>query len=137
MGAKLGRIFRPPQKRKHATTVSDLKSKSVMKHQKEAFLDSDLYSEPIQVYFKNERKMTSCIGAFISLIIRLGVLTYLGTRLIGFYNNTVSEIYTTQGQIPDTLVNFRESDDFQFMIGFNNVWSPQLGYFNMTIDNYL
>lgn len=94
-----------------------------------------MFAKPIEFTFKRETKFGSLCGAWLSLLIRLGVMVYMATRIYAFYLDIAEDMYTTGAEMPDTDVNFEKLGNFQFMIGFNKAFTPKFGKLRVTMDH--
>lgn len=74
----------------------------------------------------------------MSLFIRIGVLVFAATRFMSLSLNQNEEIHSTISNLPhDTQINFLDTSNYDFMIGFNQLFTPKHGKFVITLDNYL
>lgn len=74
-------------------------------------------------------------GAFVSMVVRLGVLIFITTRALSCISNQSTEIYSTISLLdPTQRVSFADYDGFDFMIGFNNIFTAETGTIVVTMD---
>jgi hypothetical protein len=75
---------------------------SFLNRQHKRYLESDYFSQPVQLNFKGMKQFYSMTGAFVSMVVRIGILIFATTRALSVISLQSTEIYSTVSLLDPT-----------------------------------
>ena len=103
----------------------------------EKWLSLDAFARPIQLNFKGKTEINTLGGAVVSIFFRLIVLVIVIARIMSVVERGPDEIHAFKEILPpDQIVNFEQTGNFTFLVGFSNLFLPKVGTLRVTQDTY-
>ena len=97
----------------------------------------DAFARPIQLNFKGKTEIKTLGGAVVSILFRLIVLVIVVARIMSVAERGPDEIHAFKEILPpDQIVNFEQTGNFTFLVGFSNLFLPKVGTLRVTQDTY-
>lgn len=111
--------------------------KQQYKKVEDKWLSVDAFARPIQLNFKGQTEIKTLGGAIVSIFFRLIVLLIVITRVMSVAERGPDEIQSFKEILPpDQIVNFEQSGNFTFLVGFSNLFLQKVGNLRVTQDTY-